>query len=539
MTAAARPLLIVGAGPVGLGLALDLAWRGRESVVIEQEPAPQVRAKAAFLSERTMEFCRRWGIVQRVAHAGFPNDYPVTMVFCTSLAGHLIAREWLPSANERRPPPGSPEMLRWCPQLWFDPLLANAAKETGLVDIRYGYRLVKFRETERGVLAEIENVASGKVSTVESQYLLACDGVGSGIRHSLGFSFDGNPALSFSVNVLIRMPEFLECHDKGKAGLYLIVGAHGISSHFTCLNGRDLWRFTIVGSEEKLDLDHLDIGSEVRRAFGRDDISFEIVSAQPWRRSACTASALRSGRVFLAGDSAHSMSSTGGYGMNTGMGDAVDLSWKLDAVISGWGGSRLLDSYQVERKPIALRNIAASTRIFSMWSTEGRDDWQQLCESSPQGATARSRIGQRLIDSLRPEWLSTGLALGYRYEGSPTLIPDGSPPPPDTHSEYVQTARPGHRAPHAYLPDGRSTLDLFGRGFVLLQFGDASREVSGIAAAAAACGMPLTVVRINDTKIQELYERRLVLVRPDGHVAWRGDAILDASAVVNRARGAL
>jgi 2-polyprenyl-6-methoxyphenol hydroxylase-like FAD-dependent oxidoreductase len=533
----ASPILIVGAGPIGLGLALDLALRGQQSIVVEQDTGHQVRAKAAFLSERTMEFCRRWRIVDRVAHAGFPNDYPVNMVFCTSLKGQLIGQEMLPSANVRRPPEGSPEILRWCPQMWFDPLLAEAAKETGLVDLRYGCRLEGFRETEEGVFAEIVDLSRGQSSVIASDYLVACDGVGSKIRQDLCVSYDGNPALSFSVNVLLRMPKFLESHDKGKAGLYLMVGPGGIWSNFTCVNGKELWRFTIVGSEEKLDLTRLDVNAEVRRALGRDDVPFEIISAQPWRRSACTASAFRVGRIFFAGDSAHSMSSTGGYGMNTGMGDAIDLSWKLDAVIRGWGGQHLLTSYEMERRPVALRNIAASTKIFNLWTTE-RDDWQRLSDDTPEGADARSRVAEHLIKGLRPEWISTGVALGYRYEGSPIIVPDDTPPPTDTHSEYIQTARPGHRAPHAYLSDNRSTIDLFGHGFVLLEFHERPKDVLALSSAAAKRGMPFNVLSIEDAKIGALYERGLVLVRPDGHSAWRGDAVQDADSIIDRVRGA-
>jgi 2-polyprenyl-6-methoxyphenol hydroxylase-like FAD-dependent oxidoreductase len=538
MTAAGAPILIAGAGPIGLGLALDLAWRGRHSIVVEQETGHQVRAKAAFLSERTMEFCRRWKMVDQVAHAGFPNDYPVNMVFCTSLSGHLIGQEILPSANERRPPEGSPEILRWCPQMWFDPLLAEAAKATGLVDLRYGCRLEGFRETETGVYAEVVDTSSAQRSVIVSDYLVACDGVGSKVRRDLGISYDGNPALSFSVNVLIRMPNFLESHNKGKAGLYLMVGPGGIWSHFTCVNGKDLWRCTIVGSEEKLDLTRLDVNAEVKRAFGRQDISFEILSAQPWRRSACTASAFRAGRIFLAGDSAHSMSSTGGYGMNTGMGDVIDLSWKLDAVLGEWGGPHLLDSYEAERRPIALRNIAAATTIFNTWTT-GRDDWAHLSDDTPEGAEARHHVAEHLIKSLRPEWVSTGVALGYRYEDSPIIVSDGTPAPPDSHSEYVQTARPGHRAPHAYLPDGRSTIDLFGRGFVLLEFNKRPADVSALSAAAAKRRVPLTVHRIEETTIAALYERALVLVRPDGHTAWRGDVAQNADTIIDQVTGAI
>lgn len=533
------PVIIVGAGPIGLALALDLAQRGWRSIVIEREAGHQVRAKAAVLNERTMELCRRWGIVDRVAGAGFPNDYPADMTFCTSLNGYTLGRETLPSANDRVPPPGSPEILRWCPQMWFDPLLAQAAVETGLVDIRERCTFDDYVETDDGVHVSIAANHEG-ATTLEAQYLIACDGVGSGLRRSLGIPFEGNPALSFSVNALIRMPGFLEAHDKGRSGLYLVVSSAGIWCNFTCVNGRDLWRFTLVGSEERAQLSDAEVAAEIRRAFGRDDIDFEIISNHPWRRSACTAARFRASRVFLAGDSAHSMSSTGGFGMNTGMGDVSNLGWKLDAVLRGWGGEQLLDSYEAERRPVALRNIRASTAIFNAWTT-GRDDWARLDENSPEGEAARKSVGENLIRVLRPEWVSTGVALGYRYEGSPIVIPDGTPEPPDTFSEYEQTARPGHRAPHAFLRDGRSMIDLFGAGFVLLRFGGDAVDTASLSASAAARGVPLTVVDIADPAIAELYERPLVLVRPDGHTAWRGETptLPEAERIIDCARGAV
>jgi hypothetical protein len=375
--------------------------------------------------------------------------------------------------------------------------------------------------------------ASGHPFAFETQYLIACDGVGSSIRRVLGLTFDGNPALSFSVNILIRLQDFLASHDKGKAKRYLVIGPNGVCSNFTCINGQDLWRFTIVDHDQKLDSTKLDVHAAIRRAFGREDVSFEVISAQPWRRSACTAGRFRAGRVFLAGDPVHSMSSTGGYGMNTGMGDAIDLSWKLDAVMRGWGGPHLLDSYEAERKPIALRNIAASTSNFNVWKSS-REEWKHLCDDTREGADVR----QSLFNHLTTEWISTGIALGYRYEGSPLIIPDGSPPPFDSHSEYHQTARPGHRAPHAYLSDGRSTSDLFGRGYVLLRLGLSPPDVSPLAEAAAVRGVPLIVVDLLDPNIGALYERRLALVRPDGHTAWRADTVSNAPVIIDRIRGA-
>ena len=282
-----------------------------------------------------------------------------------------------------------------------------------------------------------------------------------------------------------------------------------------------------------MDLSAFDADAAVRRAFGREDARFEVTSVVPWRRSQLLAERFRDGRVLLAGDAVHTMSPTGGMGANTGVQDAVDLGWKLEAVLAGWGGDGLLDSVTTERRPAAARAAGFSTGNFRAW-TAARDCAEML-DDTTEGAALRARVGHALLESTRVEWESLGLQLGYRYEGSSVCVPDGTPEPPDDHADYVQTARPGHRAPHAWLPDGRSTLDLFGRGFVLLAFVEAQPE--GLAAAAAARGVPLRTERIDDAALAALYEAPLVLVRPDGHVAWRGGEPADADAIIGRVTG--
>jgi hypothetical protein len=264
--------------------------------------------------------------------------------------------------------------------------------------------------------------------------------------------------------------------------------------------------------------------SQVRRALG-DGIPFEILRVAPWRRSACSASTYRVGRVLLAGDAAHTMSPTGGHGLNTGIGDVSDLGWMLTALIEGWGGQGLLEAYDLERRPVAVRNAASSTANYQGW-VDG-SDCADVLDPGPVGADARRHIGERLIGSLHTEWHSLGLDLGFRYEDSPIIVSDGTPAPPDDTSHYEPTARPGHRAPHAWLDDGRSMLDLFGRGFVLLRFGPPEGPDDEMEKSAARIGMPLQVIDIAEPGIAHAYQARLVLVRPDGHVAWRGEHLPD------------
>jgi len=249
-----------------------------------------------------------------------------------------------------------------------------------------------------------------------------------------------------------------------------------------------------------------------------------------------TARHYRHDRILLAGDAAHTMSPTGGFGMNTGIIDTVNLGWKLEAVFDGWAGSALLDSYDAEQRQVARRNALAATQNYNLWVGLA-DQCKALLDETAEGDHSRRRVGAMLKEGLRVEWECIGVMLGYSYERSPICVRDGTPPPRDRASDYAPTSRPGARAPHAWLGPGRSTLDLFGRGFVVLRFGPA--DPAPLAAAAQDQGVPLAVIDIAEPAIAALYERALVLVRPDGHVAWRGDAVPhDPASLVRRVRGA-
>lgn len=530
------PVLIVGGGPVGLALALDLGWRGTHCTVVEQGDGMVEHPKIGIIQVRTMEFFRRWGIAERVRTAGFPDDYELSITFCTSLAGHLLSKEPYPSLRDAQTPAWTAERRQRCPQMWLNPLLQQAAQEQKPVSIRLRHKLECFEQHPTHITARVRDLDTNEVVSIRAQYMVACDGAASQIRETLGIDMQGKAKLSYSVGIMVEIKDLLKHIDKGQAERYIFVGPEGTWGNWTVVDGKDLWRFTILGSAEKLDLANLDARAWVRRALGRDDIPFEIHSALPWRRAELIADTFSSGRVFLAGDSAHIMSPTGGMGMNTGLGDVVDLGWKLDAVIRGWGAPGLLDTFNLERRPIAIRNAAVSTHNFKSW--QPREDTATVLDDGPQGDALRRRIGAGLRESTRLDWESWGLQVGYRYEGSPIVLADGTAAPPDDYGSYTPTSRPGSRAPHAWMADGRSTLDLFGQGFVLLCFdGATARDVAALQSAAEQRSVPLMIVPVADPKIARLYERCLVLVRPDGHVAWRADSVQSADLVIDTARG--
>ena len=518
-------VLVVGAGPVGLCMALELGFRGQDVLVLDEGDGSVDHPRAGGVSIRTMEFFRRWGIVEDVRGCGFPDDYDLDIVFSTGLEGYELIREPYPSIGQMPIPAESPERRQRCPQMWLDPLLARAALRHPSVRLCYHTRVERLEIDDRGeVLAICTNTETGETITNSARYAVACDGATSGIRADLGIGTSGIPLLNYSVGVFFRSPDLLKITGQHDAARFIFVSPSGPVGNLTVVDGKDLWRFTYMAGQERLDLDALDVEGIMRQVLG-DKVAIDILSIAPWRRSQLVADAYRKGPVFLVGDSAHTMSPTGGFGANTGIGEAVDLGWKLDAVLRGWGGEGLLDSYEIERRPIAIRNTAAATSNFKGWYSQA--DLSRLLEPGVEGDELRRSVGEELVEGTRAEWESKGVILGYRYENSPICVPDGTQEPPDDYRLYVPTNRPGHRAPHAWLSQGRSTLDLFGDGFVLLDLGpDHEAAPALLLDRAHELGIPVRPESLPDS-VATLYQSRLTLVRPDGHVAWRGQRLPD------------
>lgn len=555
------PVLIVGGGPVGLCLSIDLNYRGVPHVLIEQSDGTIEHPRTGLVAIRTMEAFRQWGLAEDVRRCGFPENYELSMVFCTSMTGLLLDREPYPSMAQAPTPPETPEKKQRCPQLWLQPILARHAAVGSHGKVLYQHRFERFEHNEQEVLVEVSDLTKNEMLTFRTQYVVACDGATSQVRQQAGINMEGR-LLSYSVNILARIPKLIERSTMGEGERYMFVGPEGMWGNLTVVDGSEIWRLTVLGSEERMNLDTFDPHAWLRKALGTeadpDRIPYDILSVTPWRRSEMLAERFHEGRIILAGDSAHTMSPTGGMGMNTGVQEALDLGWKLQGLIEGWGGPELLNSYDLERRPIAKRNISFSTLNFKAW--QDTPDPQAVCDDTPEGAAVRAAIGKRLRDSTRVEWESMGLQLGHRYDHSPICLDDGTPPTPDDFREYVPTSRPGSRAPHAWLPDGRSILDLFGKAFVLLYFpteetprkGQSTpslskaasetlnqAEISALRQAFAVRNIPFTDASIPSPAIASLYEAPYVLVRPDGHVAWRGSHIPDPDKIAETVRGAL
>jgi 2-polyprenyl-6-methoxyphenol hydroxylase-like FAD-dependent oxidoreductase len=533
------PVLIVGAGPVGLALAGDLGWRGIGCTLIEKTDGAIEQPRMDMIGVRTMELCRRWDIADWVRDAPYPGDYPQDCIYVTELNGYELGRELFPGRAQEKCPPQSPQKRERVPQDMFDPILQCFVRSFPHVQLAYNTELIAFAEHADGVTATVRDTLTGESQEIAADYLVGTDGGGSLVREQLGITMSGNPALTYTTNVMFRCANFSALHDKRPGYRFIFIGPEGTWLTIVAINGGDRWRMSIVGSADKVNHSEADIHAALTRAMGKE-FDYEILSVMRWVRRELVADSFGTDRAFIAGDAAHLMSPTGGFGMNTGIQDAVDLGWKLAARVRGWGGRELLRSYQVERRPVAVRNVnEASNNLGRMLSTRNRKPPPEIFEPGPAGDAARKDYGDWFTQTMRHEWFTLGIHLGYRYDSSPIIWPDGTPAPPLEVATYSQAARPGARAPHAWLPDGRSTLDLFGRGFVLLRLGAEAPSGERIRAAAAAANVPLDLVHLDTPEVTALYQKRLVLVRPDGHVAWRADTEpADAHALIDVVRGA-
>jgi 2-polyprenyl-6-methoxyphenol hydroxylase-like FAD-dependent oxidoreductase len=509
------PVLIAGGGPVGLALASELGWRGISCIVVEQGDGKVEFPTTNLVNTRTCEHLRRWGIADQVRYrSGFPPDYPRNYIFVTRMNGYELARfDHPPNGAPNSRSLYSPEGRLWVSKPFFDPILHLHAKNLPAVEVRYGTSLESFRQDRDRVIAEVVDSQTGQRDMIAADYLVGCDGGKSTVRRQLGIRMEGNFVEGQNLAILFRSPDLLS-NRHGKAVMYQVVNEKTLGAVAT-VDGRELWRVNLRGIRPS-QLPSLDTAQLVRNALG-SDIPFEILSVWPWDAHRVVAQSYGTERIFLAGDAAHLLWPAGGFGMNTGIGDSVDLGWKLAAVLQGWGGTRLLHSYEPERRPIGIRNVNEAGDMRADSDTQIPIS-ALLSEDSEEGKKLRAKAHDAILRTRAKEFQydSAGVELGYRYEDSPI-------------------ARP----PHAWLRDGRSTLDLFGRGFVLLDLSSKQVDAAAFISAAKKVNLPLEVIALDEPEVKEVYERPLVLVRPDGHVAWRGDAVPDnAPDIIDHIRGA-
>ncbi|MFM9885610.1 MAG: FAD-dependent monooxygenase [Burkholderiales bacterium] len=534
------PVLIVGAGPVGLVLAKELSHHGIRSTLVERNLDTTRWPKMDITNCRSMELLRRLGLEDGLRQVGVPPQYSFDVIFATGLSGREFARWAMPSVDAMRERirernDGTMPCVPYqrCSQEVFEAWMKRLCEDDPLIDVRSGWRFDTLTQDAAGVTAEITDTTTNTNRTLRARYLVGCDGATSAVRKAVDIPLQGRPVPRIARQVHFKSRDLAKLHAHGQFW-HIFFAATG-----TLISQDEVDTWTVQRYYPP-DTDPSGIPSEevVASALGCSIEIDRILVTSVWQGNLLVADRYRAGRVFLAGDSAHQNIPTGGYGMNTGVGDAVDIGWKLAAMLQGWGGPALLASYEVERRPVAVRNVARSDRHASVHVTwRGQMDRALLEADTPEGAAHRAKINA-IIQAERGENEDHGIELGYRYDGSPVIIGEAGDAPAWRPREYTPTTWPGGRPPSVILEDGSFLFDRLARGFTLLDFTD-ERDASRLVDAAAACGVPLERVVVQDPNARRLYERNLVLVRPDQHVAWRGDRVPDnPAAIIDRVRGA-
>lgn len=508
-----EPVLIAGAGPVGLSLAVELTLRGVRCAIVDPRSEVRPFRKANGCNARSFEHFRRWGVAQRVRDAApLPAQWSDDILFVTRLTGYTLATmAGVKHGVERTDL--SAENYQRVPQWLIERLLREQLEASGLCRMIWGKRLADLSDNGERVTAVLED-ANGERTQVAARFVVGCDGTRSRVRELLGIGFSEEAVYSKNANVTFHCPGLAALANKPAAVHYWYLN-NDVSGHFSPQDTSGSWLLTSTWLDADADVDYAAL---VKAAIGAE-IDFEIREASTWWANSYVAESYRRGNVFLCGDACHVHPPTGGYGMNQGIGDAVDLGWKLAAVIEGWGGPALLASYEAERR---LVNQAIVHEAVDNWRLAGRELSEPAIEvPGPAGEECRRRIGERVVSERRKQFDSLGLILGYQYAGSPILVDDGAPAQLQAVTEYVPSARPGSRAPHLWLADGRSLYDTFGPWFTLLDLAASADLVAEFVAAARELGVPLAVRSNLSPRLSTLYETDLALIRPDQHIAWR------------------
>jgi 2-polyprenyl-6-methoxyphenol hydroxylase-like FAD-dependent oxidoreductase len=525
-------VLIVGGGPVGLTLAMDLAWRGIDVIVAERRPPndpPSV--KCGQIGARSMEIFRRLGLADKLRGIGLPADYPNDIVSATSVTGIELSRVPIPPRGARGTPAAAgpdtiwptPEHTHRCNQKFFEPVLFAHAAEQPRIRILHRTDITDLAQGEQGVTASAVDLVGGTRSTIECDYLVGCDGASSFVRKSIGSEFVGIPVLQYAQSFHVRAPQLRSLLPGRPAWAYFSLNPRRCGMTMA-VDGRETWNIQNYSYPGETGLDHLDRDWVIRSILGvGPDFEYEVLSCENWIARRLVASKFRDRRVFICGDAAHLWMPLGGFGMSAGIADAANLAWKLAGVLHGWATPEILDAYEAERQPITDQ----ASRIIS---DIGYQVMMQRNELSPQverldaiGEAARAAAGQLAYALDVEQQCCGGLNFGYFYDRSPIIAYDGEQAPTYTMGTFTSSTVPGCRVPHVWVEGRRSLYDAMGPDYTLLRL-DPTAHVAGVVAAAAQRGFPLAVLDVRSRETSQLYRHRLVLVRPDQHVAWRGDA---------------
>ena len=565
-------VVIIGGGPTGLVLAHELGRRGVRAVLLDDKSDTAILPAANATQARTMEHYRRLGLADEIRAQGLPADYPTDVTYWTRFGRHELARFALPASRDARAMIktlggswSAAELPHRCSQMYIERILKRCAAQLPSVDVRFGWRVESF--TDHGTHVSVEGVSlkTGSHQRFQARYLAGCDGPRSLVRKQLGVSYEGEGGkkrdfMGGQMHAIhVRAPGFYDfmdaCHAAGgdrTGGMRetsRTTGTSGTSSK-SGTSGKRAWMYWAFNPQRRAfmaalnGVDEFVFHTQLRDEDGEHvsdaqaqqmfcdalgaDMKVEFLARLSWKAGfTLVAERYAAGRVFMAGDAVHLFTPAGGLGYNTGVEDAVNLGWKLAHVIQGASPPALLDTYEIERKPVALRNTAFARKFADSLGLFAPH--AQIEEDSAHGAELRAEAGTYFNAHARAEFNIPGITFGARYDGSPIIVSDGTAPPPDEANRYEATACPGGRAPHAWLDDGASLYDRFGFDYTLLALCDDGDVPAAFTQAAAARGLPLRILALSAgatcDALRETYRAGYALIRPDQIVAWRGNAV--------------
>lgn len=540
-------VVVVGGGPVGLCLAMDLSRRGIDVVVVETRGADEAPSpKCNHVAARTMEIFRQLGVVRAVRNAGLPEDYPNDVAYRTTFVGPELSRIPIPCRRDRYTARGGPDT--WWPtpepphrinQIYLEPILNVHARSCRGLQILYRTQFGDFQQRPDGVVAMCEDLDSGETITMRCEYLIGCDGGRSLVRKRMGALFAGTEVVGLIQSTYFRAPDLLSRALHQPAWATFSINPRR-SGNVYAIDGRETFIMHNYLRPGEDDFEAVDRDRCLRTILGvGSDFHYDVLAKEDWTSRRLIADRFRDRRVFICGDAAHIWVPMAGYGMNAGIADAMNLSWTLAARLQGWGAEGILSAYEAERHPITeqVSTFAMNHALALQRAREGVSADIEL--AGPAGELARTTTGQMLYDLNVKQYCCAGLNFGYFYDVSPIVVYDGEPAPSYTMDTFTPSTAPGCRTPHLWLEDGQSLYDACGSGFALLRF-DRDVPAQPLLNAAEQRGLPMRLIDIPRALAAGIEMPSLLISRPDQHVAWRGAQVPDQPLeVIDRIRGAM
>lgn len=537
-------VVIVGAGPVGLTLAMELARKGISVTILEtRERGELPSVKCNHVSARSMEVFRQLGVVQEVRQSGLPEDFRHDIAFRTTMTGWDLARVRIPAWRDRYtesdaddggwPTPEPPHRIN---QIYLEPILFRYAESFDNITILNRTGFIRYAQSDSGVVVHARDLDSDQSLQINAAILVGCDGGRSSVRRQIGSRLEGDAVVQRVQSTYIRAPELISMMKTEPSWGSLSLNPRRSGTVYA-IDGRERWLIHNYLRDDEADFDAVDRDWAIRTILGVDELfSYDVISKEDWFGRRLVANRFRDRRVFICGDAAHLWVPYAGYGMNAGIADANNLAWLLAAHLNGWADYNILEAYEAERLPIteqvshfAMNHAHATARQRKAVPANIEDD-------TPEGEAARTALGEATYALNVQQYAAAGLNFGYYYDSSPIIAYDEGEHPPYSMGSFTPSTVPGCRVPHAWLDRDTSIVDVLGDGYTIARR-EPGLDVQPLIEAFLSRGVPVRCVEISSKGAA--FDFPLMIVRPDQHIAWRGTAIPDNPVqLVDRLRGA-